>query len=234
MAEDYILGKDIALIQQSILRLEERLACIESQLTGSCLSALTRGDLDDGPTTAIVGDMPPASVSGVANAATIAWSATDVHNIRRVPTPDRTADFCFFGFIVTAQAFQSQLIADTIWPVVSKLWNDDISAAPYYSGYRPTGFRGIDYCCVIGFYSKNLNWWNWIGIAYQHVQDNPNARYSRSYDMRGNIIPYATKRSWDPNVILSAPADQKYKVTTRYADADTEWGVHLAFRALRS
>ena len=234
MSTDYLLGKDLAQLQQSICRLEARLNSIELRLP--CDSSSSQPEFDPRVSLtpiAIAGAVPPDEKRAEATTATIAWPTTNVHNIRRVPTPDRAAELVFFGFILDIPAYEAQKITDTIWPVVSRMWTDDISLATDYGGYRPTGFRGA-YCCVIGFYSRNLNWWNWIAIAYQHVQDNPNARFSKAYNMNGDLISGTAKNGWDPDVILSAPADEKYKVNARYADADTEWGVHFYFHSLRT
>lgn len=229
MSLDYTLGKDAAEIREALRRIEAKLG----GPTDAVSTPLSQG-LNEPPVGAVRSPVmlayepvPHKRITPESQRlAPIAWKATDVTNSRRVPTPDRSAEVSFFAFMLPAAEINVTVpatIADSIFPEVQRLYDADVSAKQLYY-YRPTGFRG--YTCVFGDYIKSHNWWFWMAVEFSHSQDNPNARFSRSYNMRGEFV-FASNGWVTQPVNLGVGA---YKYNVPYADCDRKEGLGFSFQ----
>lgn len=170
MSADYLLGRDIAELRESLRRIEAQLEAWGRRGQDEAGQAEHRGFIS---TTSVPRASPfPAAPAKPehALAASIRWKATDESNSRRVRLPDGSAEIVFFAYMLGPIADVNPGIpADIsalIWPNVASLYNSDTSASQRYY-YRPTG-RNND-TAVLGYYNKAASLWSWILIEFWHV-----------------------------------------------------------------
>jgi hypothetical protein len=235
--EGYHLGKDIALMQESLCRIEARLDSCSRVKTSSCGETRTEAQQTISHSTLV---SPPAVPIPKEHRrddrllSTIRWRATDVSQSKRALAPTGDVEFSFFGFMLDgASGSNSTLISQTVWSEVADLYAQDRSATPYYY-YRPTGFKGD--VCVLGGYSQQLNLWNWVAIEFWHTYSSGPGSGNQNlccmvftYGNDGTM--FQSKYGWDPDVLILFG---QYKCRLRYADTDYEYGVGFSFMEITS
>jgi hypothetical protein len=232
MSLDYLLGKDMNSLQESIRRIDSRLDAIERSRKCTCADNVRLSTrVSRSPFIWSLGAQPTPTRENISAKPSgpppFDWSATDESSTTRIQVGSDL--FTLFAFMLDANKYaytDPSTFSGVIFPYVEDLYNSDQSAVP--SGYRPVGWQGR--FCVLGIYSGTLGVWNFLAvqfcIAYQD-DDSTVCCCSSTYGNDGNPVVGADgKTGWSPDVrLLMSP----YYSLIHYADCDYEYGLSFGF-----
>jgi hypothetical protein len=224
MSLDYLLGKDMASVQDSLRRVESRLDVMERRMTCRCRENHTGHSMTSKSNLTILPKGIPVldQIDVKSGLVSVDWTATQDSVSRRAVTPDLKEVFVFFGFMLRRTDINVGIpdtISTTIWPIITDLNSKDLSASQYF-GYRPTKYQADS--CIIG-YSNPSGFWNWCTIEFWHTEGG-DCCFSWMYDRLGNPL-------WigEPGKHAVLFTDINYKFTVTYADCDSEYGLAFNF-----
>ena len=220
MSADYLLGKDIASIQESLRRLEARSGSIGTCSCGNVLQGTGSLAPSIPPADSIVGYSRsisrPAS-QGQVGSINILWRATDEASVTKQFPPDGGAEYVLQAFMIPPNSPYDSTLDSLVQQELQSLCSRNVSGDPAHY-YRPTNRRGQT--CVLCLMNCRAGTYGWIAVEFSHCLSGSCA-FSTTFDMNGNAV--SSKWDWDPDYYFRDL--NKYKINYHYADCDYEWGL---------
>jgi hypothetical protein len=238
MSSDYMFGKDINSILESLARIEKQFGKSEKcRCKEHGKPPFSNAFLDY--VTIVAPPAQPTPTSVVSRTGGIAWwpGKSGVDNGYRTPTPDRKEDFVLFGFMVSGlwgsvNYVDYEAINATIWPVVNKLYDDNISLKDfnYYDlNQNVKHTNAPDDLCVLGYYSRNANLWSWVAIQFNHTyqQSDNSCCWSLLFNMDGK--PFARADDWNTLVFQAG----RYQIALWNGNNLANYGINFQFQQIK-
>lgn len=221
MSSDYLLGKDIATLMESLRRVEGRMEALErSRCNCQHREQPEMPTIAEVPSILLPSEQSRESVRD-SLAVSIGERLADPRPGKH-SSPDGLQEFVFLAFTVRGQSSPDDpAFWNIVWEEGRRLCNENKSVS-----MDEVDVTRVNELCLFGYFNCTTGYANWITVWPGLIYSNGSCCASSTNHPNGQFF---RKEGFDPDVVWKS--SNKYLITIRYADNDRR-GIIFKFQPI--